>query len=379
MSSLLTQTSNESHDNVAQNYLLHVRSGHHKRLAGFQAEFVCLSPGVDSTTAPPYRITSLCVNSYANLVAYGTENSLVIIDTIQKCAVLNVSTSAADPYQRSMRGAPKKTTSTGMPSNRDPIDGSQSDADRCKSPTSDQCEESRSPDPSIPSSPLLPSPTQPFDLMLPPVPPPRLKRRKASPDTGSVQSVDTCDECTADEPVVPAGGESVEISTDHAVVNYSKSECPEQPREATSAVNPTADRKDSKLAKDSASTPSVDSSSDSQSVRSAVGSDLSSPTSEANSELSDKLNQMKVNSREHRAMMSRQCSQLHKTRAKAKVVDLRAGDSDESLVSRIISKQQQQSAGAPGGGGGAPGNTSIATGAVAKKQITPEMKRSRSQ
>ncbi|CAG2173940.1 unnamed protein product [Oppiella nova] len=67
MSSLLTQTSNESHDNVAQNYLLHVRSGHHKRLAGFQAEFVCLSPGVDSTTAPPYRITSLCVNSYANL------------------------------------------------------------------------------------------------------------------------------------------------------------------------------------------------------------------------------------------------------------------------------------------------------------------------
>jgi hypothetical protein len=47
-------------------------------------------------------------------------------------------------------------------------------------------------------------------------------------------------------------------------------------------------------------------------------------------------------------------------------------------LSPTTGKQQQQSAGAPGGGG-APGNTSIATGAVAKKQITPEMKRSRSQ
>ena len=46
-------------------------------------------------------------------------------------------------------------------------------------------------------------------------------------------------------------------------------------------------------------------------------------------------------------------------------------------LSPTTGKQQQQSAGAPGGG--APGNTSIATGAVAKKQITPEMKRSRSQ
>ncbi len=66
MSSLFTQTSSESHDNSSHNYLLKVKSGHHKRLPGFQAEFVCLSPWVDRTT-PPYRITSLCLNSYANL------------------------------------------------------------------------------------------------------------------------------------------------------------------------------------------------------------------------------------------------------------------------------------------------------------------------
>ena len=66
MSSLLTQTSSESHDNTSQYYLLQVKSGHHKRLPGFQAELVCLSPWIDRTS-PPFRITSLCVNTYANL------------------------------------------------------------------------------------------------------------------------------------------------------------------------------------------------------------------------------------------------------------------------------------------------------------------------
>ncbi len=66
MSSFLTQSSNESHDTNSSIYLLHVKSGHHKRLPGFQAELVCLSPWIDRTT-PPFRITALCINSYASL------------------------------------------------------------------------------------------------------------------------------------------------------------------------------------------------------------------------------------------------------------------------------------------------------------------------
>jgi hypothetical protein len=46
-------------------------------------------------------------------------------------------TGAADPYQRIVRSA-KKNTSTGVPSAKDNTDGNQSDADRCKSPTSEQ-------------------------------------------------------------------------------------------------------------------------------------------------------------------------------------------------------------------------------------------------
>ena len=65
VTSYLTQASNESHSQETF-YSLQVKSGHHKRLPGFQAEFVCLSPWIDRTT-PPFRITSLCVNSYARL------------------------------------------------------------------------------------------------------------------------------------------------------------------------------------------------------------------------------------------------------------------------------------------------------------------------
>jgi len=66
--SLLTQGSSESHSHEANSsiYLLQVKSGHHKRVPGFQPELVCLSPWIDRTT-PPFRITSLCINSYANL------------------------------------------------------------------------------------------------------------------------------------------------------------------------------------------------------------------------------------------------------------------------------------------------------------------------
>lgn len=47
-------------------YSLKVRSGYHKRLSGFQAEIICLSPWIDRQT-PPYRITSMAYNLHASL------------------------------------------------------------------------------------------------------------------------------------------------------------------------------------------------------------------------------------------------------------------------------------------------------------------------
>lgn len=67
--SLLTHGSSEGHDSQRDNssvYLLRVKSGHHKRVPGFQPELVCLNSCIDRTT-PPYRITSLSINAYANL------------------------------------------------------------------------------------------------------------------------------------------------------------------------------------------------------------------------------------------------------------------------------------------------------------------------
>ncbi|KAJ6215816.1 hypothetical protein RDWZM_010316 [Blomia tropicalis] len=47
---------------------LRVKMGHHKRIAGFQPELVCISPWIDRRT-PPYRITSMTHNVHANLYA----------------------------------------------------------------------------------------------------------------------------------------------------------------------------------------------------------------------------------------------------------------------------------------------------------------------
>lgn len=47
-------------------YSLKAKIGHHKRLSGFQAETICISPWIDSKT-PPYRITAMCHNVYASL------------------------------------------------------------------------------------------------------------------------------------------------------------------------------------------------------------------------------------------------------------------------------------------------------------------------
>lgn len=47
-------------------YPLRVKTGHHRRLAGFQTELVCISPWIDRRT-PPYRILSMTHNVHANL------------------------------------------------------------------------------------------------------------------------------------------------------------------------------------------------------------------------------------------------------------------------------------------------------------------------
>ncbi|XP_074605595.1 syntaxin-binding protein tomosyn [Brevipalpus obovatus] len=120
-----------------QLYPLTVRTGQHKRLPGFQPDLVCLSPWIDENTAP-FKITSLAVNSSSSLVAYGSENGLVIVDLIQKSLVLNVSTSelygSSDPYQRQLK-SPKRNASN--QNSKDNPDGNQSDSDRCKSPSSE--------------------------------------------------------------------------------------------------------------------------------------------------------------------------------------------------------------------------------------------------
>jgi len=61
------QSSNEDMLGTAQYfYLFSVKSGQHKRPPGFQPELVCLSPWIDESS-PPYKITSLAVNSSYSL------------------------------------------------------------------------------------------------------------------------------------------------------------------------------------------------------------------------------------------------------------------------------------------------------------------------
>ena len=62
-SSLLQQTDKEG---VISFYSLKARTGQHKRLSGFQAELICITPWIDRRTAP-YRIVTMCHNAHANL------------------------------------------------------------------------------------------------------------------------------------------------------------------------------------------------------------------------------------------------------------------------------------------------------------------------
>ena len=64
--SALLYQANVSESDTSAYYPLKVRTGHHKRLSGFQAETVCISPWIDRKT-PSYRITSMCYNVHASL------------------------------------------------------------------------------------------------------------------------------------------------------------------------------------------------------------------------------------------------------------------------------------------------------------------------
>lgn len=64
-------------------------------------------------------------------LAYGSENSVILVDFIQKCCLLNVASSDlygnSDPFQRTPR-SPKRNTAS----------AEASDGERCRSPSLDQ-------------------------------------------------------------------------------------------------------------------------------------------------------------------------------------------------------------------------------------------------
>uniref|UniRef100_A0A2S2NFW3 Syntaxin-binding protein 5 n=1 Tax=Schizaphis graminum TaxID=13262 RepID=A0A2S2NFW3_SCHGA len=109
--------------------LVRVRSGPQKKPPGFQACLACVTPSTNGE--PPGQITALTINSSYGLLAYGLDNGIVIVDFIQKCVLLNISTAdmygSADPYQRAPR-SPKRTTAL----------SETSDGERCRSPSIDQ-------------------------------------------------------------------------------------------------------------------------------------------------------------------------------------------------------------------------------------------------
>ncbi|XP_037578679.1 syntaxin-binding protein 5-like isoform X6 [Dermacentor silvarum] len=112
---------------------LNVKSGPQKWGTGFQPSLVCMLPWVRGET--PGHITSLSVNSTYNLLAYGNECGLVIVDLCTKTCVLNLGTpdlyGSSDPYQRIAR-SPKRNAI--LPS----CDNNSGEQEQCRSPTADQ-------------------------------------------------------------------------------------------------------------------------------------------------------------------------------------------------------------------------------------------------
>lgn len=112
---------------------LNVKSGPQKWGTGFQPSLVCMLPWVRGET--PGHITSLSVNSTYNLLAYGNECGLVVVDLCTKTCVLNLGTpdlyGSSDPYQRIAR-SPKRNAI--LPS----CDNNSGEQEQCRSPNADQ-------------------------------------------------------------------------------------------------------------------------------------------------------------------------------------------------------------------------------------------------
>ncbi|XP_050508304.1 syntaxin-binding protein 5 [Diabrotica virgifera virgifera] len=122
-------------DNKRDGAMLKVKTGNQKKLPGFQAQLVCLTPW--NNGEPPSHITALTINSSYGLMAYGNEAGIVIIDIEQKVCLLNVGSpdlyGAQDPYSRVPR-SPKKNQ---MPSEALPINPERDDR-QPRSPSIDQ-------------------------------------------------------------------------------------------------------------------------------------------------------------------------------------------------------------------------------------------------
>nr|XP_037281162.1 syntaxin-binding protein 5-like isoform X3 [Rhipicephalus microplus] len=112
---------------------LNVKSGPQKWGTGFQPSLVCMLPWVRGET--PGHITSLSINSTYNLLAYGNECGLVVVDLCTKTCVLNLGTpdlyGSSDPYQRIAR-SPKRNAI--LPS----CDNNSGEQEQCRSPNADQ-------------------------------------------------------------------------------------------------------------------------------------------------------------------------------------------------------------------------------------------------
>ncbi|XP_028968265.1 syntaxin-binding protein 5 [Galendromus occidentalis] len=94
--------------------------------AGLQPTLVCqfLSGGTPAGGESARHVTCMAVSSAYNLLAFGNDLGLVVVDTIHNTCVLNFATpelyGSSDPYQRSPR-SPKRQDNNGLP---DPTESS---------------------------------------------------------------------------------------------------------------------------------------------------------------------------------------------------------------------------------------------------------------
>ncbi|CAG0886795.1 unnamed protein product, partial [Cyprideis torosa] len=84
---------------------VNARKGPLKKVPGFQVDLICLTPWIDGV--PPGPITCLKFSSAYNIMAYGNETGLAIVDLVQKTTLMNLGTpdlyGQADPYQRALK------------------------------------------------------------------------------------------------------------------------------------------------------------------------------------------------------------------------------------------------------------------------------------